>query len=83
MAWAQRNMAPRVVGDQTGTVRDEWPFPLEAIREMLSNALIHRALRPTIATAYRMDSSEVNLIFAAPRHQQHALAPHAALMEHA
>ena len=48
-----------------------------------SNALIHRALRPTIATAYRMDSSEVNLIFAAPRHQQHALAPHAALMEHA
>ena len=44
MAWAQRNMAPRVVGDQTGTVRDEWPFPLEAIREMLSNALIHRDL---------------------------------------
>ena len=46
-----------------------------------SNALMHRALRPTIATAYRMDSSEVNLIFAAPQHQSHPVAPHAALME--
>ncbi|OYT99832.1 MAG: flagellar biosynthesis protein FlhF [Burkholderiales bacterium PBB1] len=48
-----------------------------------SNALIHRALRPTIATAYRMDASEVNLIFAAPHHQSHGMASHAALMEHA
>ena len=48
-----------------------------------SNALMHRALRPTLATAYRMDSSEVNLIFAAPQHQSHPVAPHAALMEHA
>lgn len=48
-----------------------------------SNALIHRALRPTIATAYRMDASDVNLIFAAPQHQSHGMAPHAALMEHA
>ncbi len=48
-----------------------------------SNALLHRALRPTIATAYRMDSSEVNLIFAAPQHPSHPVAPHAALMEHA
>ncbi len=48
-----------------------------------SNALMHRALRPTIATAYRMDSSEVNLIFAAPQHQSHAVPPHAALMAHA
>ncbi len=48
-----------------------------------SNALLHRALRPTISTAYRMDSSEVNLIFAAPQHPSHPVAPHAALMEHA
>ncbi len=48
-----------------------------------SNALMHRALRPTLATAYRMDSSEVNLIFAAPQHQSHPVAPRAALMEHA
>jgi flagellar biosynthesis protein FlhF len=48
-----------------------------------SSALMHRALRPTIATAYRMDSSEVNLIFAAPQHQSHAVPPHATLMAHA
>ena len=48
-----------------------------------SSALMHRALRPTIATAYRMDSSEVNLIFAAPQHQSHAVPPHAALMANA
>ncbi len=48
-----------------------------------SNALIHRALRPTIGTAYRMDSSEVNLIFAAPQHPSYALPPHVALMAHA
>jgi flagellar biosynthesis protein FlhF len=36
-----------------------------------SHALIHRALRPTIGSAYRMDSSEVNLIFAAPQNQAH------------
>jgi flagellar biosynthesis protein FlhF len=36
-----------------------------------SHALIHRALHPTVGSAYRMDSSEVNLIFAAPQHQSH------------
>jgi len=39
-----------------------------------SHALIHRALHPTVGSAYRMDSSEVNLIFAAPQHQSHPLA---------
>lgn len=48
-----------------------------------SNALIHRALRPTIGTAYRMDSSEVNLIFAAPQHPSYTLPPHVSLMAHA
>ena len=36
-----------------------------------SHALIHRSLHPTVGSAYRMDSSEVNLIFAAPQHQSH------------
>lgn len=36
-----------------------------------SHALIHRALHPTVGSAYRMDSSEVNLIFAAPQNQSH------------
>ena len=39
-----------------------------------SHALIHRALHPTVGSAYRMDSSEVNLIFAAPQNQSHPLA---------
>ncbi|MDL2339540.1 MAG: flagellar biosynthesis protein FlhF, partial [Pseudomonadota bacterium] len=43
-----------------------------------SHALIHRALRPTIGSAYRMDSSEVNLIFAAPQNQAHPHPQHAA-----
>jgi len=43
-----------------------------------SHALIHRALHPTVGSAYRMDSSEVNLIFAAPQNQSHPLAGKAA-----
>ncbi|MDO9316112.1 MAG: flagellar biosynthesis protein FlhF [Burkholderiaceae bacterium] len=51
-----------------------------------SHALIHRALRPTVGSAYRMDSSEVNLIFAAPQNQSHPLsqiAVHDAMAAHA
>ncbi len=36
-----------------------------------SHALIHRSLHPTVGSAYRMDSSEVNLVFAAPQNQSH------------
>ena len=35
-----------------------------------SHALVHRALNPTVGSAYRMDSSEVNLIFAAPQNPE-------------
>ncbi len=50
-----------------------------------SHALMHRALRPTVASAYRMDSSEVNLIFAAPQNQSHPQhrAAHAEMAVHA
>ncbi len=44
-----------------------------------SHALIHRSLHPTVGSAYRMDSSEVNLIFAAPQHQSHPVAKAARL----
>ncbi len=37
-----------------------------------SQALMHRALRPTMGNAYRMDASDVNLIFAAPQAHAHA-----------
>ena len=45
-----------------------------------SHALIHRSLHPTVGSAYRMDSSEVNLIFAAPQHQSHPM-PKAARLD--
>ena len=32
-----------------------------------SHALVHRALRPTAGAAYRIDASDMNLIFAAPQ----------------
>ena len=31
-----------------------------------AHALIHRALRPLSGTAYRMDASDVNLVFCTP-----------------
>jgi flagellar biosynthesis protein FlhF len=46
-----------------------------------SHALIHRSLHPTVGSAYRMDSSEVNLIFAAPQHQSHAMPSRAARLD--
>ncbi|MBP6225554.1 MAG: flagellar biosynthesis protein FlhF [Rhizobacter sp.] len=69
-----------VVGVANGQrVPEDW-------HRLSSHALIHRALRPTVGSAYRMDSSEVNLIFAAPQHQSHPLqqaVPHDAMALHA
>lgn len=44
-----------------------------------SHALVHRAMRPTAGNAYRMDDSDVNLVFAAPqaRHANAGRALHA------
>jgi ATP-dependent DNA helicase RecG len=44
VAWARANVPQHVVGDVTGAVRDQWVYPLEAFRELISNALIHRDL---------------------------------------
>jgi flagellar biosynthesis protein FlhF len=46
-----------------------------------SHALIHRSLHPTVGSAYRMDSSEVNLIFAAPQHPSHPVPAKAARLD--
>jgi flagellar biosynthesis protein FlhF len=52
-----------VVGVSNGQrVPEDW-------HRMSAQALVHRALRPTAGDAYRMDASEVNLIFAAAHHQ--------------
>jgi flagellar biosynthesis protein FlhF len=50
-----------VVGVANGQrVPEDW-------HRLSSHALVHRALRPTAGTAYRMDVSDMNLIFAAPQ----------------
>ena len=51
----------KVVGVANGQrVPEDW-------HRLTSHALVHRALRPTAGTAYRMDASDMNLIFAAPQ----------------
>jgi flagellar biosynthesis protein FlhF len=50
-----------VVGVANGQrVPEDW-------HRLSSHALVHRALRPTAGTAYRLDASDMNLIFAAPQ----------------
>ncbi len=44
LAWARRVLLPVVSGDASGAVRNDTEYPLVAIRELLSNALVHRDL---------------------------------------
>jgi flagellar biosynthesis protein FlhF len=58
----------QIVGVANGQrVPEDW-------HRLSSHALVHRALRPTAGTAYRMDASDMNLIFAAPRAGVHGQA---------
>lgn len=51
----------KVVGVANGQrVPEDW-------HRLSSHALVHRALRPTAGTAYRLDASDMNLIFTAPQ----------------
>ena len=42
--WAQRVFVREVVETGAGGVRDAWTYPLEAFRELVGNALVHRDL---------------------------------------
>lgn len=46
LSWVQRNTRTRIRFGDTGHGRDEAEYPVEAIRELLSNALVHRDLGP-------------------------------------
>ena len=43
LVWARRTFTPMIVSDD-GTVRDKHEYPLDAFRELIGNALVHRDL---------------------------------------
>jgi ATP-dependent DNA helicase RecG len=44
MAWAAKVFARDIRADGAGALRDHWQYPLEAFRELIANALVHRDL---------------------------------------
>lgn len=65
--WVRRNTRTRVRYGIDGQVRDEPEFPAEAVRELLSNALIHRDLGPYALTqAITLKLDERQLILSNP-----------------
>jgi len=46
MAWLRTNLPTAVVESSDGSVRNVPRFPLEALRELVANALVHRDLSP-------------------------------------
>lgn len=42
--WAAQNMSSTIRGDSSGDVHTQYDYPLEAFRELVTNALVHRDL---------------------------------------
>jgi ATP-dependent DNA helicase RecG len=64
LRWVQRNTRSRVRFGTDGHGRDESEYPIEAVRELLSNALIHRDLGPHAmgeAITLKLESSQLIL----------------------
>lgn len=67
LRWVQRSSRTRVRRAAPGVVRDDPEYPLDAVRELLSNALIHRDLGAhalTQAVTLRLD--DVRLVISNP-----------------
>lgn len=59
----------KIVGVANGQrVPEDW-------HRLSSHALVHRALRPSAGSAYKMDASDMNLVFAAPQARVAAHGP--------
>nr|WP_260407635.1 ATP-binding protein [Planomonospora venezuelensis] len=64
LRWVQRNTRTRVRFGQDGHGRDELEYPMEAVRELLSNSLVHRDLGPYAlgeAITLRIENSQLVL----------------------
>jgi ATP-dependent DNA helicase RecG len=44
LEWARKTFRRVTVAGDDGAVRDQWEYPLEAFRELVANALVHRDL---------------------------------------
>lgn len=67
LRWVRRNTRTRVRFGADGQGRDEPEFPAEAVRELLSNALIHRDLGPhALTTAITLKLDDRQLVLSNP-----------------
>lgn len=65
--WVARNSRTRIRFGEDGTGRDEPEYPLVAVRELLSNALVHRDLGPyALGKAITLRVTEDQLILSNP-----------------
>lgn len=66
-AWVARTTATRIRAGNDGHLRDEPDYPPEAVRELLSNALVHRDLGPwATGTAITLTLDATALVVANP-----------------